>query len=218
MARTCQVPNCGAPASSRYSRHCRRHKSNLRRHGGTTQSGVKKSELAPYCDKIRNRRARNPDSPLWPHLEAVWKALVGDARAIAGRSLGNRYDRLAAHEILNIDADCSAENIGTTALAMFMLWHERPTRFQSDRAFRLQLVRRVRALSRRHIGLRYDPATGRERRLYRELSPKAGAIVAQRLTAAYGAAGLQLGALEDRDRDQARAAAETIRRSIKEMK
>lgn len=33
MIGVCLVPHCGAPASSRFSRHCARHKSKLRRHG-----------------------------------------------------------------------------------------------------------------------------------------------------------------------------------------
>lgn len=187
--RTCRAAHCGAPASSRFSPHCRRHKSRLRRQGDVEQTAIKRSELAPYVARVRERIAKNAHSPLWGHLDARWAALASWAKDTAGNRVQSRYQRQAAHEVLNLHAECSARDIAVTAMAMFMFWSERPERFLSDAAFRLQLVKRVRSLSSRHSGLRYNHRTDKQERVYRELSPKAGMIVARNFAAAFGAVG-----------------------------
>jgi hypothetical protein len=161
---------------------------------------------------------KNKDSPLWPQLDAIWATIVADAEEEVGRKVGNRYQRSAAYEVLNINSDCPAREIVTTALAMFVFWHDRPHRFRSDDAFRLQLARRVRALSHRHTGLAYSHRTGKQTRVYREMTPKAGGIVGRKLASAFGAVGLQLAALDERDREEARKADEAVASAIKELK
>lgn len=218
MIKTCRVPHCGDPASSRYSPHCRRHKSILRRHGGTGQTAITKAELALYLTRVRRRMSRNPHSPLWSLLDDAWATAMSSAQTDASSTIGSRYQRLAAHEVLNLAAETSPREIGTIALAMFMLWHDRPSRFETDRAFRQQLVRRVRALSRRHVGLTYDHRSGTNRRTYREISPKAAVILGTTLTRCFGAAGLQLAELDQRDRDAERQTAQSISNAIKELR
>ena len=63
-----------------------------------------------------------------------------------------------------------------TVLAMVLMWHDRPLRFRTDDDLRVQIARRVRALSSRHVGLRYDHRTGQQIRVYREMTPKAAAL------------------------------------------
>ncbi|MER8645084.1 hypothetical protein [Mesorhizobium sp. M1252] len=218
MTGVCRVPNCHLPAFSRFSRHCRRHKSSLRRQGDPLQTSVTKGELTPYRLRVEARIAKNADSPLWEHLEGRWREIVGQARGDASKATGNRYQRNAAREVLNIGADAGGRAVMVTALAMFVLLSERPSRFASDAGFRLQLARRVRALSSRHSGSRYDHRTGREQRVYREMTPKAGAILGQTLATTFGAAGLRLAALDEQDREDARTAQENIRTAIKELK
>ncbi|MCJ7995248.1 hypothetical protein J5N58_12215 [Rhizobium cremeum] len=218
MSRICAVPHCGNPASSEFSPHCRRHKSMLRRQGAVGQTGIGKGELNPYLDRVRARVDRNADSPLWPALETSWAAIVSDANRVAEKRVGNRYERSAAHEILNIDADAPVREIVVTALAMFLMWRERPGRFADDRAFRMQLARRVRALSTRHRGSRFDPSSGRQQAIYREMTPKAGAILGEKLALAFGFTGIQLAELEKRDRQSAEEAKQTIINAIKELK
>lgn len=162
--------------------------------------------------------AKNEKSPLWDHLDSQWASLVTEAREDADRRVGNRYQRSAAREILNIDADSTAHEIAVTTLAMFVLWHDMPWRFRSDAAFRLQLARRVRALSGRHIGHWYDHHTGKQKRIYREMTPKAGDIIGQKLSSAFGAVGFRLALLDERDREQARKAKDDLETAIKELK
>ena len=218
MIRQCHVPHCSNPTASRYSPYCRHHKSVLRRHGATGQSGIRKVELGPYLSRLRARVAKNPDSPLWPELDLAWRTIVADATATANRQVGNRYERSAAHEILNIDADAPVREIVLTALALFIMWHDRPGRFVDDRAFRMQLARRIRALSSRHRGSRYDHATGRQHHIYRELTPKAGAIIGHKLALVFGFAGLQLAKLEEEECKAAEKSRTTIINSIKDLK
>jgi len=190
----------------------------LRRQGAVGQTGIGKGELNPYLARVRARIDKNPASPLWPALETAWTTIVSDANTIAGKRVSNRYERSAAHEILNIDADAPVREIVVTALAMFLMWRERPGRFVDDRAFRMQLARRVRALSTRHRGSRYDHATGQQQAIYREMTPKVGAILGQNLALAFGFTGIQLAELEKRDRQAADEAKQTIINAIKELK
>lgn len=217
MNRICRVPHCGAPASSQYSPHCRRHKSILRRHGGTTQRAVTKAELAPYLSRVRGRIQRNPSSPLWPLLDTLWDEATSTAQAHAAARIGNRYQRQAANEIINIAADAPPREISVTTIAMFLLRHSQPSRFEGDRAFWQQLARRVRGLSQRHVGIAYSHKTGLSHKLYREITPRAAILLGQTLGRCFGAAGLQLAELEQRERDAASQTANTIANSIKEL-
>lgn len=208
-ARICAVPHCGSPAASQFSPHCRRHKSTLRRHGAPDQNGVSKTELAPYLARIEARIAKNPDNETWPLLEAAWANVVTEAEATASRRIGNRYARNAANEIVGIAQDVAPGTVIATVLAMVLMWHDRPLRFRTDDALRVQIARRVRALSSRHVGLRYDHRTGQQIRVYREMTPKAAALLGLQLMLAFGATGLHLAALDERDR---KAATETKQR------
>lgn len=104
-----------------------------------------------------------------------------------------------------------------TALAMFVMWRERPDRFADDRAFRMQLARRVRALSTRHRGSRYVHATGQQQAIYSESTPKAGAIlgISWRWLSKPR---YSVGRIEERERRSAEEAKQTIINAIKELK
>lgn len=216
-ARICAVPNCGSPAASDYSPHCRRHKSTTRRHGAPSQRGITRAELAPYLARIEARIAKNPGSEAWPLMEATWAAIVAEARATASRHIGNRYERSAASEIAAIAQDCAAAEVIRTVLAMALFWHDRPLRFASDNALRVQIARRVRALSQCHVGLRYDHRTGQQVRVYREMTPRAAGIIGQKLMIAFGGIGLHLAALDDRDRKAAQQAKQRLATALSHL-
>lgn len=218
MSGLCRVRHCGEPPASRFSPYCRRHKSTHRRQGAPDQTAITITELKPFRDRVSARMAKNEASLLWAHLEDCWATIATEARTEADRRVGNRYQRSAAHELLNIAADSTPREIVITILAMFVLWHDMPWRFRSDAAFRLQLARRVRALTSRHTGEIYDHRTGKQKRIYREMTPKAGNIIGQKLSAAFGAAGFQLAILDRRDREKAHKAKEAIATAIRELK
>lgn len=216
-ARICAVPHCGDPAASDYSPHCRRHKSTVRRHGAPNQRGITKAETEPYLARVEARIAKNPDSEAWALMEASWAAIVADARAIARRRVANRYERSAANEIAAIAQDCAPGEVIRTVLAVVLFWRDRPSRFASDNALRVQLARRVRALSQRHVGLRYDHRTGQQVRVYREMTPKAATILGHKLMIAFGGIGLQLAALDERDRKAAQEAKQRLATALSQL-
>ncbi|AQS47067.1 hypothetical protein BMG03_04085 [Thioclava nitratireducens] len=216
-ARLCAVPNCGTPAASGYSPHCRRHKSVLRRQGAPDQRGVTKAELAPYTARIEARIAKNPDSEAWPLMEEAWAAIVVDAQSTANHRVGNRYQRSAANEIAAIAQDCNPGKVIVTVLGMVLFWHERPLRFASDESLRVQIARRVRALSQRHVGLRYNHRTAKQVRVYREITPKAAAMLGRKLMTAFGGVGLQLAELDERDRKAAHEAKQRLATAISKL-
>ncbi|WP_444455026.1 hypothetical protein ACTTAI_06755 [Rhodobacter capsulatus] len=216
-ARICTVPNCGSPAASDFSPHCRRHKSTLRRHGAPDQSGVTKTELAPYLARVEARIARNPTNETWHLMEEIWASIVAEAGATASRRIGNRYERSAANEIVSIAQDVSPATVIATVLAMVLMWHDRPLRFRTDDALRVQIARRVRALSSRHVGLRYDHRTGQQVRIYREMTPKAAAILGRKLMTAFGAIGLRLADLDARDSKAATEAKQRLATAISQL-
>ncbi|MER8486504.1 hypothetical protein [Mesorhizobium sp. M1322] len=167
---------------------------------------------------MRRRIAKNAESPVWAELESRWQDLIASARTDADRRVGNRYQRAAANELVNIAADVPFWSVAVTVCAIFMLQHDLPHRFASDAAFRIQLARRVRSLSGRHRGIRDDDKSLKQQWVYRELRPKVGAILGQKLWVVFGAVGLQLGALEERDREQERAEKQRFYEAMRELK
>lgn len=214
----CRVSHCGEPSASRFSPYCRRHKSAHRRQGAPNQSAITVTELKPFRDRVMSRIAKNVESPLWPHLETCWSTLVAEAKFEAERSVSNRYQRSAAQELLSIEALCQPPEIIITTLAMFILWYDMPWRFRSDAALRVQIARRVRALSGHHTGQIFDHLTGKKRRIYREMTPKAAAIIGQKLSVAFGATGIQFALLDRREREETEYAREAIATAIRKIK
>jgi hypothetical protein len=87
---------------------------------------------------------------------------------------------------------------------MFMMQELEPRRFRNDEAFRVQLTRRVRALANVNAGEFYDHRTNKTRRVYRELPPKAVAVIGHWLVQAFGAAGVRIARLEREDEERER--------------
>jgi len=150
-------------------------------------------------------------------MEGTWTTIIAEANATANRRVGNRYERSAANEIAAIALDCTPGEVIRTVLAMVLFWHDQPRRFASDEALRVQIARRVRALSQRHVGLRYDHRTGQQVRVYREMTPKAAGILGRKLMIAFGAIGLHLAALDDRDRKAAQEAKQRLATAISQL-
>jgi quercetin dioxygenase-like cupin family protein len=100
MPRLCRAPGCDSPTTSRYSVYCARHQSRLRRQGDVAQKAISKAELKTYLKRVRQRIAKNPDSPAWGQLEARWLAVVEHAKGVVAEfqfgQAGIRYVRKAA--------------------------------------------------------------------------------------------------------------------------
>lgn len=219
--RQCRVPGCQRPASSRFSIYCVQHKAKHRRHGAVNQTGVTKHELKPYLAQVQARIERNKDKPLLDALLARWRAVVSVAEGIATEwSRGKptvRQKRLAAQEVLKLHHTVDARHIIGTVLAMYLMQDQEPRRFADERAFRTQLVRRVRGLTTLNATTSFDPETGREKRVYRELSPRVTAIVASWLVEALGVAGLHFAKLEKRDHERKQRELLAFHQTLEEM-
>ena len=94
------------------------------------------------------------------------------------------------------------EALVETALAMFLMQEEQPRRFKSDAAFDAQLARRARALTDTNAGTYWDDKTKRTKRVYRDVTPRTLAVIAEYLKAAFGVAGLYVARLERKEQDR----------------
>jgi hypothetical protein len=76
----------------------------------------------------------------------------------------------------------------------------------------------VRALADVSAGRRYDHRSGKVRRVYRELTPRAVATIGQWLADMIGGAGIQLARLEVRDVEKAKQERQELRAALEELK
>jgi hypothetical protein len=201
----CETAGCRAPASG-FSTLCAPHKQAMRRHGHPAQTSVTVHELRPYVARVKARQAKNKESDAWSLLEGRWEALRGHCRAVVERyasgGVSIRHERMAAHQVTTLADAVPADKVVQTALAMYLLAQDRPTRFQSDRAFRFELVRRVRGLSDVNAGTYWDQKAGRSRRVYRDLPPRVMEVLGAWLAEAFGGAGLVLASKEREDAER----------------
>lgn len=163
--------------------------------------------MRPYVSRVKARQAKNKGSDAWGILAGRWEALVGHSRVISERyasgAVSIRHERMAAHQVTTLAGAVPADNVVQTALAMYLLAQDRPNRFQSDRAFRFELVRRVRGLSDVNAGTYWDQKAGRSRRVYRDLPPRVVEVLGHWLAEAFGGAGLALAGKEREDAERA---------------
>lgn len=203
----CHAPGCHEEATG-FSTLCVHHKQAQRRHGDALQTSITVHELRPYVARVKAREARNKGSELWDILAARWEALVGHSRGIVERyasgAPGIRHERMAAQQVTTLAGAVPADKVVRTALAMYLLAQDRPTRFLSERGFRFELVRRVRGLSDVNAGTYYDHKAGRSRRVYRDLPPRVTDVMGAWLAEAFGGAGLVLASKEREEAQKAR--------------
>lgn len=196
----CRMYGCeGKP--SRYGKYCTAHKARDRRHGDPAQETITETSLKPYRSAIRARIRRNPSNPLWSLLETSWREAVGEAEAYFAdaRAAGKRVFRFqmsASQEVAKLAQYVEPREVVETALAMFLLQDQEPRRFKSDKAFRVQLSRRIRALTDVNVGTYINPKTGKPTRVYRELTPRVAEEVGRMAAAVFGGAGVMLAELE----------------------
>jgi hypothetical protein len=185
------------------------------------QEAISKAELTTYLKRVKQRIAKNPESPAWGQLGARWLAVVEHAKGVvaafrAGKA-GARYVRKAAEEVLKVAETATPRDVIEIVLAMSMMEELDGRRFRSDPGFRFQLVRRVRALADVSAGRRYDHRSGKVRRVYRELTPRAVATIGQWLADMIGGAGIHLARLEVRDIEEAKQDGLGLRSAVTDL-
>lgn len=221
MNRTCKVSGCSAPAASGFSPYCTAHRANFRRHGEADQKAVTKAQVKPYVALVKARIAKNPHSSAWTTLETRWRALVEQAeRIVAGYERGrpgSRVERLAAQEVIKLGRSVEARAVVEMTMAIVVLRELHPNCFRSDRAFWVQLGRRVRGITDVNFGERYVHTTGKVRRCYRELSPRAGIVLGRWLAETLGLGGLHLARLEQADHEKQLAERRDLHNALSQL-
>lgn len=218
---TCQFPGCGRPSSSQYSRFCNHHRSRTRRNGDPAQRGITKADLKPYEDMVRRRIARNPANQTWEKMDTRWAVLVHDCQSRlatfnSGMAMGQQFVQ-AATELTRLADDVAPRDVVVTASAMFLMQAQAPHMFRSDQAFDIQLARRVRGLTAANSTAYSDPKTGKARRVYHELSPRAAATMSEWLRMTFGVLGARLAFLEEQDQRKADAERHELSDALMEL-
>jgi hypothetical protein len=220
MTKRCTALHCAEPAAG-YSTLCESHKRTLQRHGHALQKGVTVQELKPFQDRIAARRAKNPANPAWELLRGRWEALTGHAKATldayANGSPAITYERQTAEQLGTLRSTVPVDVVINTALAMFLLWEQSPSRFMSDKAFNFQLARRVRGLAEANAGSHWSAKEGRIKRTYKDTPPRVLECLAESLKVAFGVAGMRLAELEKNDVEGLKAERQQLINALKEM-
>lgn len=218
--RQCAVSSCGT-ATAGHSTLCERHKRTQRRHGHPEQLGITVHDLKPYRKRVSARQAKNPTNPAWPLLQQRWQVLVDSSSETVAKfqrgavSIG--YVVKAAEQVQRIATAVPAGVIIETTLAMYLMREERPARFHSDRAFSFELARRVRGLTDSNAGTYWDAKSGKAKRVYKDLTPKAMEYLAAQLAATFGGAGVFIAGLERSEADKARADQQALSKALGEL-
>lgn len=216
----CRVPGCASRAATRYGTYCSPHKAQLRRHGAVGQTGVTKADLKLYIAMVAARLEKNRDKPLLAQLEARWGALISLAESVRKEARLKpmaRFRREAAVEVLRLAKCVNARDLIETILAMYVMQDQDSRRFKSDQAFRTQLVRRVRSLTRLNADSWIDGKTGKRKLVYRDLSQRTVIIMSSWIAEALGPAGIMFARLERRDHEKTQNDLLAFRQALSDM-
>lgn len=221
MTRQCSVSSCVEHAAG-FGALCELHKRTMRRHGHAEQKGITVHELAPFVARVAARRLKNPGNPTWGLLDGRWRALTGHAEAtLAAYATGApavSYERQTAEQLLVLRDNVEGDAVIDVALAMFAMGEQRPGRFKSDRAFGVQLSRRVRGLARVNAGSHRNPKTGRMKLTYKDTPPRVLDCLAASLKLAFGVAGMRLAELEKKEAEDVMSDRQQLHDALKDMK
>jgi hypothetical protein len=201
----CTVQNCTQPQDGR-SYFCLNHKRNKIRHGHPTQESVSSFEIATYRKTVRARIAKNSHSPVWTKIEEHWLAVVRKTQEHAEACLMGRpkvkYQSEAWGHLARLGQNVEPRAVIEVALAMYLMQEWNPHRFNDDRAFGFQLVRRIRSLDHLAVGTTWDDKLKKVKRVYRDVKPRTTEIIAEVLQHTFGVAGLTVARLEAKEREQ----------------
>jgi hypothetical protein len=159
-----------------------------------------KADLKPYREMVSQRVLKNAENLVWQKADERWLAIVATAEGVIERFATGRpgfgWERRAAAEVVTLSQHVAAREIVETVLAMYLMQEIEPRRFCSERAFRTQMVRRIRGLTEVNAGKWLDPGSGKLKRTYSELPPRVTGAIAGWVVSALGGIGVYLGKLE----------------------
>jgi hypothetical protein len=133
-------------------------------------------------------------------------------------AISTTYERQTAEQLTALGDTVAGDVVIDTALAMFSMWEQWPTRFKSDKAFIYQLSRRVRALAEVNTGSHWSAKEGRMKRTYRNVPPKTLECFGASLRLAFGVAGMRLAELDKKDAQELLAERQELSDALKDLK
>lgn len=221
MKRPCIISGCSGTTSA-YGRYCPTHKTRLRRHGHPLQQGVTKGDLKPYLAVIDEIMERNRDNPTWDIAAQRWDALVHHCRSIVAAYLNGtpmvKFEVQAAREVIRLYEHVEPLEVIRTVCAVYLMAEHRPRTFLSDQAFIHQLVRRCRGLTEANAGTWYDHASGKVKRVYRDLPPRTVLVLGQMIAEILGPVGLAVARSDRRKRDHECQQKEHLKTALEDLR
>ena len=221
VERTCPTRGCGRPvrlnrfALTGVSGACERCRQRIKRQGHVDQRPVRKLEVQKAVRRLRRlvKRAGKHEQ-----VESVFRQLAGNLAACTVDDLTqpapngrdnkpwvNRWQLAALHEVQRVVNDVDPVQSGYVVCAMFVMQQEeRPFRFVSDNAARVQMVRMFRMQTSLGCGSWYDEAEDRVRVWYKTLPPRVCEYIAETLTLTYASTVPFFLALIKKDRERHR--------------
>lgn len=217
---SCRATGC-ARRTTGWSRYCSAHKTRFRRHGHPDQQAITKSVLTPQLETVRGYVDRNPDSPLWPLLEASWGRLVDHSQSLERHYWGGKptqmQDLRMAQEVLKLQGVVPLREAIIVVAAIVLLQRQHPQRFRSHRAFTQQVSGRVRGLSETNVGTWYDHQTRKVKRVYRDLPRIVSLLLGRWVLAAFGSLGLWIHGRETALAERRQLEAVAHRRALQDL-
>ncbi|MDW3205555.1 MAG: hypothetical protein R8L07_08405 [Alphaproteobacteria bacterium] len=165
---------------------------------------------------------RNRDNSTWDIASQRWGALVHRCRAIEAAYLNGtpmiKFEVQAAREVIRLSENVKVQEVIRTVCAIYLLAEHRPRTFQSDNAFTHQLVRRCRGLTEANAGTWYDHATGKMKRVYRDLPPRTVITLGQMIAEILGPVGLVVARTDQRRREHEKKQRENLKNALEELR
>lgn len=220
MYRQCNVAGCSREVGTRYSVYCTKHAEALRSHGHPEQVGIRQTDLKPHLALIKELRERHKGKSAWVKIEDQWKAALSVVEGVVAKAMAgfpmNKHKAEAAREIRKIGIHVRPQRVVDTVLAMYLLQELEGRRFRSDDAFRFQLVRRVRGLTRANSRT-WTKDGGKPKAAYSKLKPRTTLAMAYFITDALGVAGITVAQLQKADWERERQERLAYYESLREL-
>ncbi len=180
------------------------------------------SDLKPYLALVDDIIERNRENPTWGIAAARWDALVHHCNSIVTAYLNGKpmikFEVQAAREVIRLSENVKAQEVIRTVCAIYLLAEHRPRTFLSDNAFTHQLVRRCRGLTEANAGSWYDHATGKMKRVYRDLPPRTVNFLGQMIAEVLGPVGIVVARTDQRRREHETRQRENLRNALEELR
>lgn len=138
-------------------------------------------------------------------------------RVIANVRAMNKDNLVAMREINKIASHVEPRKVIDTILGMYLMYYLEGRRFRSDPAFRTQLVRRVRGLTKQNARTWLHPETGKPKTTYGDLTPREASAMAELIIQYFGLAGVTIAKMVREDEEKSKQDRLTFYSNLEEL-